>query len=111
VNANYKPVTKIVVATLCVLAVVWAVCSVALYHVMQRPPERFGQVMARLPEPVAFLVLPFETLWMHARAGTLQVGDAAPDFTLAKLDKSEQIRLSSFAARNKPVVLIFGSYT
>ena len=93
------------------LAVVWAVCCVALYHVMRRPPERFGQVMARVPEQVAFLVLPFETLWLRARAGTLQVGDPAPDFTLAKLDKSDHVQLSSFAAQKKPVVLIFGSYT
>ena len=110
-NAKYKRVLKIVGTTLCVLAVAWAVCCVALYHVMRRPPERFGQVMARVPEQVAFLVLPFETLWLRARAGTLQVGDPAPDFTLAKLDKSEQVQLSSFAAQKKPVVLIFGSYT
>jgi len=100
-----------IAATFCVPAVLWAICCVALYGVMRRPPERFGQIMARVPEQVAFLVLPFETLWMHARAGTLRVGDPAPDFTLAKLDKSEHVQLSSFAAKGKPVVLIFGSYT
>ena len=110
-NAKHKSVSKTIVATVCVLAVLWAICCVALYGVMRRPPERFGQMMARVPEQAAFLVLPFETLWLHARAGTLQVGDSAPDFTLAKLDKSEQVRLSSFAAQGKPVVLIFGSYT
>ena len=67
--------------------------------------------MARMPETAAFLVLPFETLWMHARAGTLNVGDPAPDFNLAKLDKSAHVQLSSFAAQGRPVVLIFGSYT
>jgi peroxiredoxin len=48
---------------------------------------------------------------LRARAGTLQIGDHAPDFSLAKLDKSEHIQLSSLAAQGRPVVLIFGSYT
>jgi peroxiredoxin len=49
-------------------------------------------------------------MWMHARAGTLNVGDHAPDFTLTKLDHSAQVQLSSVTA-HQPVVLIFGSYT
>lgn len=67
--------------------------------------------MAKIPGPIPFLILPFETLWLRARAGTLQVGDQAPDFSLAKLDKTEHIQLSSLTAQGKPVVLIFGSYT
>jgi hypothetical protein len=78
---------------------------------MRQSPEKFGRVMAKIPGPIPFLVLPFETLWLRARAGTLQLGDHAPDFTLAKLDKSEHIQLSSLAAQGRPVVLIFGSYT
>ena len=35
-------------------------------------------------------------------------GDAAPDFNLLKLDKSDRVQLSSL---HQPVVLIFGSYT
>lgn len=77
---------------------------------MRQPPEKFGRVMSRMPGPVVFLLAPFETLWTHARAGNLHPGDAAPDFTLAKLDKSEKVQLSSLTA-NQPVVLIFGSYT
>jgi peroxiredoxin len=50
-------------------------------------------------------------MWMRARAGALQVGDPAPDFTLAKLDKSAHVQLSSLTTQGKPVVLIFGSYT
>lgn len=110
-GAKNRSLAKIIATALCVIAALWIVCCVALYGVMRRPPERFGQMMARVPEQVAFLVLPFETLWLHARAGTLQVGDSAPDFMLAKLDKSERVRLSSFAVQGKPVVLIFGSYT
>jgi hypothetical protein len=82
-----------------------------MYHVMRQPPEHFARVMSKMPQPLAFFVLPFETLWVHARAGNLAVGDAAPDFTLAKLAKSGQIQLSSLTAQGKPVVLVFGSYT
>jgi peroxiredoxin len=76
---------------------------------MRQPPERFGRVMASMPTP-AYFVLPFETMWTRARAGTLNYGDAAPDFTLAKLDKSEKVQLSALTSR-QPVVLVFGSYT
>ena len=97
--------------TVCVLAVLWLGGCVAIYHVMRQPPEQFARVMMKVPEPVAFLVLPFETLWKHARAGTLSVGDRAPDFTLSKLDKSATVQLSSLSAQGRPAVLIFGSYT
>jgi len=78
---------------------------------MGQSPESFAQVMAKIPGPVPFLLLPFETLWMRARAGTLQVGSPAPDFSLTKLDKTAQVQLSSLTAQNRPVVLVFGSYT
>ena len=63
-----------------------------------------------MPGPVPFLLFPFETLWTHARAGNLQVGDAAPDFSLLKLDKTERVQLSALN-KEQPVVLVFGSYT
>jgi hypothetical protein len=94
-----------------VAVLAWALACAALYGIMRQPPETFARFMAKIPGPVAFLVLPFETLWTYARAGTLQVGDAAPDFSLVKLDKSASVRLSSLTAQGKPVVLIFGSYT
>jgi hypothetical protein len=80
-----------------------------IWWAMRQPPERFGRVMASMPTP-AYFVLPFETMWTRARAGTLHNGDAAPDFTLTKLDKSAKIQLSSLNTR-QPVVLVFGSYT
>jgi len=83
----------------------------ALYGVMRQSPEQFGKVMAKIPGPVPFLIFPFETLWLRARTGTLQVGSPAPDFVLTKLDKSAQLQLSSLTAQQKPVVLVFGSYT
>ena len=81
-----------------------------IWWAMHQPPETFARVMARMPAPVVFLLAPFETLWTHARAGTLHPGDPAPDFALMKLDKSERIQLSSLTVR-QPVVLVFGSYT
>ena len=77
---------------------------------MRQPPETFGKVMAKMPGPVPFLLFPFESAWTHARAGNLQMGDAAPDFSLLKVDKSERINLSELN-KTQPVVLVFGSYT
>ena len=94
-----------------VIALVWVLACGALYAVMRQPPETFARFMAKIPGPVAFLVLPFETLWTHARAGDLRVGDPAPDFSLMKFDRSASVRLSSSTAQGRPVVLIFGSYT
>jgi hypothetical protein len=104
-------VKKAMIATVCVLAALWVTCCVALYGVMRQTPEQFGRVMAKIPGPVPFLILPFETLWMRARAGTLQVGSPAPDFALMKLDKTAPVQLSALTAQQKPVVLVFGSYT
>lgn len=66
--------------------------------------------MAKMPAPVVFMLVPFETLWGHARSGTLNVGDVSPDFELRKVDGSGAIRLSSLNQK-QPVVLVFGSYT
>jgi hypothetical protein len=106
-----KLVIKAILATLCVIATLWVIASISIYRVMRRPPEEFGRVMAKIPQPTAFFVLPFETLWLRARAGTLAVGDRAPDFTLTMLDKTASVQLSSLNAQGKPVVLVFGSYT
>lgn len=97
--------------TAAVLAVLWVAGCASLYHIMRKPPERFGAFMAKLPGPVPFLLFPFETLWMQARAGALHNGDQAPDFSLTKLDHSAKVQLADFAAQRRPVVLIFGSYT
>jgi hypothetical protein len=81
-----------------------------VWWAMRQPPETFGRVMARMPGPVVFLLFPFETLWTHARAGSLQVGDPTPDFSLLKVDKSGRVQLS-LLNQGRPVVLVFGSYT
>lgn len=100
-------------------ALLWLVVALAaaylgfgafLWYAMHQPPEEFGRVMAEVPAPVAFLLYPFESMWTHARAGNLNPGDSAPDFSLAKVDKSGYVRLSDVNNR-QPVVLVFGSYT
>ncbi len=110
-NARYLAAGKWSAITLLVLIPLWLIGCAAIYHAMRQPPDQFGHVMSRIPGPVAFMVFPFETMWMQARRGTLNLGDAAPDFTLNKVDKSGEIQLSSFAAQKKPAVLVFGSYT
>ena len=91
------------------VVVVYAGCVGALAIAMRQPPDTFGAIMAHMPG-VAFMVLPFESLWMNARAGHLHVGDAAPDFALKSVDGTAQVTLSSFRD-SRPVVLVFGSYT
>jgi hypothetical protein len=102
---------NIAMLVLCVIVILWVCACFEIYRVMLQPPEQFGHVMAKIPGPIPFLILPFETLWLRARAGKLIVGDQAPDFVLAKLDKSDQVRLSSLNAQGRPVALVFGSYT
>jgi hypothetical protein len=109
--ATNPAVIKTVIASCILLAVLWGLGCGALYRIMLRPPEAFAGFMAKLPGPVPSLLFPFETLWMRARSGTLHPGDPAPDFSLAKLDKTAHVQLSTFSAQQRPVVLIFGSYT
>jgi hypothetical protein len=89
--------------------VLWIVAAAGLYLAMSQTPERFGAIMTRVPT-FAMIVLPFKPLWMSARTGSLQVGDRAPDFTLPLLHGDRAVTLSAEYPQ-KPVVLIFGSYT
>jgi hypothetical protein len=91
------------------LGLLWGILCVALFSAMRQTPERFGAIMKKVPD-AAFLLFPFETFWMVARAGHLNVGDAAPDFELPAVDHGRMVKLSSEYA-SRPVVLIFGSYT
>jgi hypothetical protein len=84
-------------------------CGVVLAAMLQ-PPERFGALMAHVPEAVVWGLAPGERLWRWARAGRLQVGDEAPDFSLRSHDRGDRVVLSAFRG-NRPVVLVFGSYT
>ncbi len=92
------------------LVVVYLAFAALVLWAMRQPPEKFATVMSKMPGPVPFLLFPFETAWTHARAGTLNIGDPAPDFSLMKLDHSARVRLSEMN-KTQPVVLVFGSYT
>lgn len=92
-----------------ILVLAYVSFATFIWWAMRQSPETFGRVMSRLPG-VAYVLVPFETMWTRARAGHVRPGDSAPDFNLAKLDKSAYVQLSSLTAQ-KPVVLVFGSYT
>jgi hypothetical protein len=101
---------KVLVRAVAVLAIVYGGFVGAMWWAMHQPPETFGRVMAHMPVPAVFLLVPFETMWVKARAGRLQPGDPAPDFSLMTLDKAGRVQLSSMISK-QPVVLVFGSYT
>lgn len=100
---------RVLLPALVILVGLYVLLSAGLYWAMLQPPEVFGRIMARTPFPF-MIVLPFETLWNHARGGRLNAGDLAPDFRLPTLDHSATVQLSSFRG-SRPVVLVFGSYT
>jgi hypothetical protein len=91
------------------LAIAYGAALAFFDHAMHQPPEEFSRIMMKAG-PIPFLLFPFETMWKQARAGHLNVGDLAPDFSLPLLDHSEKVSLSTFRGK-RPVVLIFGSYT
>ena len=98
-----------VAAAFAVLALLWVGFLGFVGWAMRQTPERFGQVMAHMPTPAYFL-FPFETMWTSARRGTLAVGETAPDFTVQALETKAPVQLASLWSE-RPVVLIFGSYT
>jgi AhpC/TSA family len=92
-----------------VVVAVYAVALVALFVLMKQRPAVAGKGLSYLPGPV-FAIVPMETMWTRARDGALRVGDPAPDFTLPTLDRKDTVRLSTLRGE-RPVVLVFGSYT
>jgi len=99
---------KWIVRALVVLVLAYVAAIGWVYYIMRLPPARFAKQFARLPM-ASMMMLPFESMWMRARAGTLNTGDAGPDFELPTLDKTQKVKLSDL--RGKPVLLVFGSYT
>jgi hypothetical protein len=103
-----KPLKRSLLVLLAVVVVGYLTALVTIAWAMRQPPEQFGQVMKHVPWP-AFLAMPFESMWIRARAGMLQPGDPAPDFRLQTIDHKQEVQLSKM--RGRPVVLVFGSYT
>jgi hypothetical protein len=92
------------------LVVLYGVLFSAVALAMMQPPDRFGLFMRYMPAPVVWGALPARRMWLWARHGALEVGDEAPDFTLAFVDHSRRVSLASHRGE-RPVVLVFGSYT
>jgi hypothetical protein len=92
-----------------VLAAAYAAALAGLFVLMHQRPAVVGKGMSYVPGP-AFALLPMESMWCRAREGALRVGEAAPDFTLETLDGTRRVRLSERRGE-RPVVLVFGSYT
>ena len=94
------------------LAASYAVLFGVVLTAMLQPPARFGQFMRHMPAAVVWGTLPAPRMWLWARRGDLVPGAAAPDFTLAKHGDSRRDRVTLSSHRGqRPVVLVFGSYT
>ena len=93
------------------LLVIYVALFSAVVIAMVQPPARFGAFMKRMPAPVVWGALPAKRMWLWARRGTLIEGALAPDFTLRTThDRTRRVTLSSYRGQ-RPVVLVFGSYT
>lgn len=92
------------------LLVLYTVFFGVVAAAMLQPPDRFGRIMRRMPQALIWMLLPAPSMWLWARSGNLEVGDTAPDFTLPAQDGSGDVTLSSHRGQ-RPVVLVFGSYT
>jgi len=105
-----KPATKRwLLRTGGVLLGAWVGFVAFIDWAMHQPPEKFGRVMMHMPMPAYFL-FPFETMWTQARFGHVNPGDTAPDLTVQTLDTKAPVQMASLWS-DKPVVLVFGSYT
>lgn len=101
---------KWLVRIVLLVVVAYMFLAVGVTAAMLQPPARFGQIMKYVPAPLVWGVLPGPRIWMWARGGTLVEGERAPDFTLPTADRTGSVTLSSHRGQ-RPVVLIFGSYT
>ncbi len=64
---------------------------------MLQTPERFGAFMKHMPPAIVWGGLPASRMWLWARRGALK-------------DRGQRVGLSSYRGQ-RPVVLVFGSYT
>jgi hypothetical protein len=100
---------KITLGSASILLLTYSALLVGFYVTMCQSPDLFSTAMSKTPG-FLFLVVPFKPMWLHAREGKLKIGDEAPDFSLETYDKQSTVRLSSSRGQ-KPVILVFGSYT
>ena len=64
-----------------------------------------GQPLSQVLRRIAF-----RYMYQESEPGRLNVGDVVPDINFLTVDGKSQLRLSQLI-KEKPVVLIFGSYT
>ena len=74
---------------------VFVLVLAGLFAAMLQPPAVFGHITSKLPQ-VTYMMVPFESMWLVTRQGTLKGGNLAPDFALKTTDCSSEVRLSSF---------------
>lgn len=89
--------------------VLYVLISGAFFVVMLQPPGTTAHTMKHVPW-AAFRVFPLRSIWMTTRSGTLREGVMAPDFLLETTNHKSHVQLSS-GRGEKPLVLVFGSYT
>jgi len=87
----------------------YVLISGAFFLVMSQQPEAIAKTMMHVPW-AAFRVFPLRRIWMKTRSGSIQPGQLALDFSLESPDHRSHFQLSSLRGQ-KPVVLVFGSYT
>ncbi len=92
-----------------VAVVLYALACGAWFVVFAQPPEVWSLVVGKTPNWLR-AITPMRSIMLYARRGALEVSDAAPDFQLQTRDHSSSVRLSDFQG-DRPVVLVFGSYT
>jgi len=92
-----------------ILFVTYSALIVGFYFTMSQSPDLFSTAMSKTPG-FLFMIVPFKPMWLSAREGKLKIGDEAPDFSLDRYDGGSSVRLSASRGQ-RPVVLVFGSYT
>jgi len=92
-----------------VLVVAWLAFVGYIDWAMHQPPEVFGRVMMRMPMP-AYSSFHSKRCGRRHAMDRLNPGDSAPDFAVKTLQTETPVQLASLWAE-KPVVLVFGSYT
>jgi hypothetical protein len=100
-----KKLLKIGIAVL----LAYGLVVVGFYVAMRQKPGTFSKVMSHTPD-AAFIVLPFKSMWLNARKGSLRPVTLRRISGSRNIAKTSKVRLSSFRGQ-KPVVLVFGSYT
>jgi hypothetical protein len=100
---------KMILKIIASVAALYVLITGAFFVVMSQSPEKIAKTMMHVPW-AAFRVFPLRTVWMNARSGPVRQGEMAPDFSLETTDHRSHFQLSSLRGQ-KPVVLVFGSYT